>query len=115
VSGGAPWRRSDALLFLTPEVEREVPRLCAELGLADERREARRVEELVLHGSEESWFAYLRERRRSLEQAAAVDAAPAAAERLALVLLEQYLLAPSLRPPDARDDDERRRLAALAD
>jgi hypothetical protein len=114
VTGGAPWRRSDAWLFLTPEVEREVPRLCAELGLADEAREARRVEELVLHGSEESWFAYLRERRRSLE-AAALDAPPAAAERLALVLLEQYLLAPSLRPPDARDDDERRRLAALAD
>src|SRR5262249_23499543 len=107
--------RRDAWRFLTPEVEREVPALVAAL---DPAADAPRVEEaldaLVREGDEERWFAYLRGCRATLERAVARGADGAAARRLALALLEQYLLAPSLRELDARDRDEERRLRLLA-
>lgn len=57
----APW------LSITPEPERELPEAVATLRLggvapADAvARERRRIERLVLHGSERQWLAYLHE------------------------------------------------------
>jgi hypothetical protein len=113
VAGGRP---RDAWLFLTPEVEREVPALLARLA-GDERlaaAESGRIEALIHRGSAAGWFAYLRECRIRLERAHAAGADPEAARRLALVLREQHLLAPGvprLRPPER---EELERLQALA-
>jgi hypothetical protein len=97
----------DAWLFLTPEVEREAPALLGRLGGEPTLAEAR-IEELVRRGDPRGWFAFLRDCRRLLERACRRN--PGAARRLALVLREQYLLAPGvpgLAPPD---EGELRRL-----
>jgi hypothetical protein len=108
--------RRHGWLFLTPEVEREVPALLARLDPAgpSRGREQARIGALVVAGDEGAWFGYLRACRRRLDGACAAGADPAAAERLAAVLLEQYLLAPSVRDLDAVDRREERALAALA-
>ena len=99
----------DRWLFLTPEVEREVPGLLAAIGQGDVAGERRRIERLIHRGTIDQWFAYLRECRRRLEQAG--DGEQAA--RLRAVLLEQYLLVPALREDEANDAPERRRLEEL--
>jgi hypothetical protein len=104
--------KGDAWLFLTPEVEREAPALVGRLGGKPAAAEAR-IEELVLRGDHRAWFAFLRECRRLLDRARTLN--PRAAHRLALVLREQYLLAPGV--PGLRPQDERElsRLQAIID
>jgi len=100
---------ADRWLFLTPEVEREVPGLLDRLDQGARTMEERRIEELIHHGTVGSWFGYLRDCRARLERAAGSGGDPAAARRLALVLREQYLLVPSIRPelPDDRVELDR--------
>ena len=106
-------RGDDRWLFLTPEIEREVPRLLAALGEADVDEEGERIERLIHHGGMEEWFVYLRDCRARLERARVGTARVAEAERLAAVLREQYLLAPALRDDEENDAPERRRLEEL--
>jgi hypothetical protein len=101
--------RRDAWRFLTPEVEREAPALVAALGGEAAPLQAR-LADLVVDGREEEWFATLRALRGTLEAAARRGGDRRTAHRLALILLEQYLLAPSVHALDAADEAE---LAAL--
>jgi hypothetical protein len=105
------WPRAgaDRWLFLTPEVEREVPGLLDRLDQGARAVEERRIEELIHRGTVSAWFDYLRDCRGRLERAAGSGGDPAAARRLALVLREQYLLVPSIRPelPDDRVELDR--------
>ena len=100
---------ADRWLFLTPEVEREVPGLLDRLDQGARAMEERRIEELIHRGTIASWFGYLRDCRARLERASGSGGDPAAARRLALVLREQYLLVPSIRPelPDDRVELDR--------
>jgi hypothetical protein len=103
----------DAWLFLTPEIEREVPVLMDALSQARSEQELNRIEHLVTDGSIRSWFDYLRDCRQRLELAVAEGGDEEAARRLAAVLREQYLLVPALRPEEPADEPERRRLEEL--
>ena len=113
---GEPRGRRDAWRFLTPEVEREAPTLVAALGGEAGPLQAR-LEDLVVHGTDDAWFAVLRALRGTLE-AAARRGDRRTAHRLALILLEQSLLAPSVHELDAADEAEltavRRLVAELA-
>lgn len=104
-------RVADAWLFLTPEIEREVPRLVGDLegdpAVAGIHRA--RIEALVDTGAPADWFAYLRELEPLVERHREWPAA----ERLAAILLEQYLLAPGVPPHDLGDPDGERRLRGL--
>ena len=99
----------DAWLFLTPEVEREVATLVGRLG-GPSGRARRRITELVEDGDAERWFAYLRDCRAFLDRAVRDGRDGEACTRLALVLREQYLLAPGVPGLPPRDDRELRRL-----
>jgi hypothetical protein len=103
----------DRWLFLTPEIEREVPGLIEAIGQGDATAEQGRIDDLIRSGTIARWFAYLRDCRRRLENASA-DADPAAVVRLAAVLREQYLLVPALRADEPDDDSEQRRLKELS-
>jgi hypothetical protein len=108
----------DRWLFLTPEVEREGPALLERLAPAagaatSAQDEADRIEALIRGGSDRDWFAYLRDCRSLLERALGRGGDAEAALRLACVLREQYLLAPSVRTLDAADSAELARLSAL--
>jgi hypothetical protein len=103
----------DRWLFLTPEIEREVPGLLAALGAGDAHAEGERIERLIHRGGIEDWFAYLRDCRARLEAAAVDEDTRSIAERLAAVLREQYLLVPALREDEEHDAPERRRLEEL--
>jgi hypothetical protein len=103
----------DRWLFLTPEIEREVPSLLEAIGQGDAAVEQRRIDLLIRRGTIGRWFAYLRDCRRRLEHAAA-GADPAATQRLAAVLREQYLLVPALRSDEPDDEPESRRLKELS-
>jgi hypothetical protein len=107
-------RGDDRWLFLTPEIEREVPVLLAALDAGDADVEARRIELLIHDGSMRDWFDYLRDCRARLEAAEVAGEQVASAERLAAVLREQYLLVPALRPDEPDDEPEQRRLKELA-
>ena len=61
------------------------------------------------------WFDELRACRTLLEQALADGRDPEAARRLALVLREQYLLAPGIPGLRPQDERELRRLQELID
>jgi hypothetical protein len=106
-------RDPDAWLFLTPEIEREVPPLLDALDEGARAVEANRIEQLVHRGSIRSWFAYLREVRGRLEHAARRGGDPLLTRRLADVLKEQYLLVPALRPEEPDDGAELARLEEL--
>jgi hypothetical protein len=106
-------RDPDAWLFLTPEVEREVPHILDALDLGAEALEQHRIEALVHHGTVASWFVYLRDVRSRLERAAALHADAEKVRRLALVLREQYLLVPSIRDEEPADLTELERLEEL--
>jgi hypothetical protein len=108
-------RRRDRWLFLTPEIEIEVPALIARLEPSrDASGEAARIDRLVAHGDAAAWFGYLRELRILAETARADGRDPAAVTRLAAVLLEQHLLAPGARDPGLLlDVRESARLARL--
>lgn len=106
-------RSDDRWLFLTPEIEREVPSLMEAIGQGDAATEQRRIDALIRRGTIARWFAYLRDCRRRLEQAA-TGADLDAVARLAVVLREQYLLVPALRPDEPDDEPEQRRLEELA-
>ena len=104
--------------FLTPEVERLVPSLVAALApsagvsaSADELEA--RLDALVRDGSPDEWFAELRRCRTLLEAAAAGGAPEPLVHRLALILREQYLLAPAVVDPVPDSDVELARLEAL--
>ena len=106
-------------LFLTPEMECLAPGLLAALApSAGERAgvedEERRLDRLVRAGTAAEWFAELRRHRALLEAAAAGGAPPPLVQRLALVLLEQYLLAPTVLDPVPGEVEEVRRLRGLA-
>jgi hypothetical protein len=103
----------DAWLFLTPEVEREVPSLLAGLELGPAPAEERRIEGLVHRGTIASWFGYLRDVRARLERAADTGNDPELTRRLALILREQYLLVPAIRPDEPDDAPELARLEEL--
>ena len=103
-------RQRDAWRFLTPEVEREAPALAAALGSADSLALERELARLVVDGSEREWFASLRRLRVLLEAAATSGADRRTTGRLARILLDQYLLAPSVHDLDPDDEAE---LAAL--
>lgn len=105
----------DAWLFLTPEVERLVPAL---LELADGRSaEVRQeeIEEIICRGDATSWFGYLVSCRVALERGIDARGATGALHQLALILRDQYLLAPSVHPLSASEDRELRRLEGLVD
>jgi hypothetical protein len=108
-------RRSDpdAWLFLTPEIEREVPALLDRLDQGAARVESRRIEELIRRGTITAWFRYLRDVRDRLERAVSAGADPQLTRRLALILREQYLLVPAIRPDDPNDAPELTRLEEL--
>ena len=106
-------RSDDHWLFLTPEVEREVPRLLERLGEGRADQEQRRIEAMIHRGSIGGWFAYLRDCRRRLEHGRDVGGDAETASRLAAVLREQYLLVPALRQEEPYDEPERRRLEEL--
>ena len=111
--------RSERWLFLTPEMERLAPGLIAALApSAGERTtvdaEEARLDVLVREGTPDEWFAELRRCRTLLEAAARGGAADALVHRFALVLLEQYLLAPAVVDPVPAEDDELARLRSLA-
>jgi hypothetical protein len=106
-------RADDRWLFLTPEVEREVPVLLERLGESTAEHERMRIERMIHHGTIEGWFAYLRDCRQRLEHAAAEHRDDPASARLAAVLREQYLLVPALREEEPLDEPERRRLEEL--
>jgi hypothetical protein len=103
----------DRWLFLTPEIEREVPPLLEAIGQGDRDLEQRRIDLLIRSGTIARWFAYLRDCRRRLD-AAVAGADPAAVARLAEVLREQYLLVPALRSDEPDDEPESRRLKELS-
>jgi hypothetical protein len=103
----------DRWLFLTPEIEREVPPLLEAIGQGEAAVEQRRIDLLIRSGTIARWFAYLRDCRRRLDRVAA-DADPAAVARLAAVLREQYLLVPALRSDEPDDEPESRRLKELS-
>ena len=103
----------DRWLFLTPEIEREVPALLEAIGQGYAVEEQARIDRLIATGTIGRWFAYLRDCRRRLELAAP-DADPATVARLAAVLREQYLLVPALRLDEPDDEPEQRRLEELA-
>ena len=106
-------RSDDRWLFLTPEIEREVPGLVAALRIGDAGAEQERIERLIHRGGIDDWFAYLRSCRSRLERAEVEEEMRPVAERLAAVLREQYLLVPSLREDEVHDAPERRRLEEL--
>ncbi len=93
---------TDRWLFLTPEVEKEVPALVSAL-----------LGDLVALGDADAWFVALRALRSLLDAAVLAGADRRRVGRLAAILLEQYLLAPSVVALDARDEAERRHLTAL--
>jgi hypothetical protein len=108
----------DSWLFLTPEVEAELPAAVAALAAAlDERaeaeREAERVEDLVLQGRYRDWLGYLQERQRLLERYVVRCGSDALAAHVAAVLHEQYLLALAVRGEEERAGAGRERAAAL--
>jgi hypothetical protein len=110
--------RTERWLFLTPEMERLAPGLIAALApFAGERTtaaaEEARLDALVREGAPAEWFAELRRCRTLLEAAARGGAADALVHRFALVLLEQYLLAPAVLDPVPAADDELARLRSL--
>jgi hypothetical protein len=107
-------RGDDRWLFLTPEIEREVPGLVAALGLGRAEDEQERIERLIHRGGIDDWFAYLRGCRARLERAEVGEELQPVAERLKAVLREQYLLVPALRENEEHDAPERRRLEELA-
>ena len=108
-------RNRDGWLFLTPEIEIEVPALVARLEPSrGQVAEADRIARLVSHGDADGWFAYLRELRVLAEGALRDGGDPAAVERLAAVVLEQHLLAPGARGPVLpQDEREHARLVRL--
>ena len=93
---------ADRWLFLTPEIEREVPALLGAL-----------LGDMVASGDADAWFAVLRAQRALLDAALLGGADRRRVARFAAILLEQYLLAPSVRDLDARDLDEQAHLVAL--
>ena len=110
--------RAERWLFRTPEMERLAPGLIAALAPAAGERttvdaEEARLDELVRRGSAAEWFAELRRCRTLLETAARGGAADALVHRFALVLLEQYLLAPAVVDPVPAEADELARLRSL--
>jgi len=56
-------RADDRWLFLTPEVEREVPVLLEAIGQGDATAEQRRIDGLIASGTIARWFDYLRDCR----------------------------------------------------
>ena len=104
--------------FLTPEVERLVPALVASLApaagaTASAAELEARLDELVRDGTPGEWFAELRRCRTLLDAAAAGGAPEPLVHRLALVLREQYLLAPAVLEAVPHGEGELARLDAL--
>ncbi|MGH3148453.1 MAG: hypothetical protein ACRDTR_21950 [Rubrobacter sp.] len=105
----------DAWLFLTPEVERLVPAL---LGAADGRgAEAlgEEIEEIICRGDSGTWFRYLRSCRGTLEREIDRGADPQVMYQLALILRDQYLLAPSVYNLGAAGEREAQLLEDLVE
>ena len=108
-------------LSLTPEPERELPRVVATLrhhraapgAVAGERA---RIERLILRGSEDRWLAYLHEVVELIdrEQGASEPEVVRARERAIAVLSNHHNLLLGVSPRGAqRTAEERERLSAL--
>jgi hypothetical protein len=99
-----------AWLSITPEPERELPEAVATLaaggrpGPAAVDAERRRIERLVLHGSQRRWLAYLHEIVDLVEREAgsADPAVVAARDRAAAVVVNHHNLLLALPGPGAR-------------
>ncbi len=105
-------------LFLTPEMERLAPGLLATLAPAagastTAEAEEARLDELVRTGAPADWFAELRRLRALLEAAAQGGGPEPLVHRLALILREQYLLAPGVLDAVPDGEAELDRLQAL--
>ena len=109
----------DRWLFLTPEVESQLPAAVAALRAAldepgpGEAEEAERVERMILEGGYADWLAYLAERRALLERYLDAVGPDALAELVAYVLNEQYMLSLTVPGGGAAADTERRRVREL--
>ncbi len=103
----------DAWLFLTPEVERLVPALIEAADGRSTGGESEEIEEIICRGDAASWFLYLRSCRVALERGVERGAESSGLLRLALVLRDQYLLAPSVHRFGVDEEAELRRLEAL--
>ena len=116
------WRRGDrdaeiGWLSLTPEPERELPPIVAELRSGDPReidealaRERSAVEEIVLRGRERDWLGYLSEAVRLLLDSPEVGLTPAQREAALEVLANHHRLLLGI-PGDAAERTESERLA----
>ncbi len=88
----------DRWLFLTPEVEAELPAATAALAAAlnepggSAAGEAERLERIILHGGYGDWLDYLRGRRALLERYVQRVGPDALAAHVATVLNEQSML-----------------------
>ena len=111
-----------AWLSITPEPERELPQAVATLAAsgppdpAAVDAERRRIERLVLHGSQRRWLAYLHEVVELVErQARSGDpVVTAARERATAVVANHHNLLLALPGPGARlTTTDRARLGAL--
>ncbi len=111
-----------AWLSITPEPERELPEAVATLAAggrpasAAVDAERRRIERLVLHGSQRRWLAYLHDVVGLIErgQASGDPDVRAAAERAATVVANHHNLLLALPGPGARlTTTDRARVAAL--
>jgi hypothetical protein len=99
-----------AWLSITPEPERALPETVATLAAGSRPdpaavdAERRRIERLVLHGSQRRWLAYLHEVVELVERTAASDDPDvlAARDRAAAVLANHHNLLLALPGPGAR-------------
>jgi hypothetical protein len=109
----------DRWLFLTPEVESQLPAAVAALRAAldepgpGEAEEAELVERMILEGGYPDWLAYLAERRALLERYLDAIGPDALAELVAYVLNEQHMLSLTVPGGGAAAEAERGRVREL--
>jgi len=109
----------DRWLFLTPEVEAQLPAAVAALRAAleepgnGELEEAGEVEGLILRGDYAGWLAYLADRRGLLERYLARFGPDALAALVAAVLNEQHMLGLTVPGGGGLAERERQRAAEL--
>ncbi len=110
---------ADRWLFLTPEVEAQLPAAVAALRAAleepgnGELEEIDQVEGLILHGDYAGWLAYLADRRGLLERYLARFGPDPLAGLVAAVLNEQHMLSLTVPGGGGLAEQERRRVREL--
>lgn len=110
---------ADRWLFLTPEVEAQLPAAVAALRAAleepgnGELEEIDQVEQLILHGDYAGWLAYLADRRGLLERYLDRFGPDPLAGLVAAVLNEQHMLGLTVPGGGGLAERERRRMGEL--